>query len=307
MAVSDKQLRAYFDRVSKKRGIDNYYDRFERDTVDSGGIEIHLDIIEVDRARPTVVFMPGTNAYALIYGEFLVALAGKGFNIVGFDPRGHGRSGGERGSYTIPELLADLRAAVEYARKRFDDPIAVAGSSQGGITAFYLAASGDPVAGVVCHNLADLGDPASVSLTRHPAFSRLMKPLLFRLARIMPEFKVPMSAYLDLKKEQMRGLGNTMDVMKQDPLLVPFIRLKGMASLAGEKLPRPVEDIKTPVMIIHGENDYIFPRDYVENIYRRLGCKKRLEVYTGLQHYIVIDHIDAILPDIVDWLEDICG
>jgi len=76
--------------------------------------------------------MPGTSAYALIYGEFLKALADRGYNVVGFDPRGHGRSGGERGSYTIPELVSDMKAAVEYAQKRFGDPIVVAGSSQGG-------------------------------------------------------------------------------------------------------------------------------------------------------------------------------
>ncbi len=283
----------------------NPFDRFEQESVLSDGVRLHLDVIEVDRNRPTVVFMPGTNAYAVLYGEFLGALADSNYNIVGFDPRGHGRSGGRRGSYTLPELVADMRAAVEYARNRFGEPIVVSGSSQGGITAFYLAAEKYPIAGLVCHNVADLGDPESIRITRSPGLSRLMKPILIRLGRMFPELKVPMTSYINLQAEPIRGLGNSRDLLFRGPLLVPFIRLKGMASLASEKLPCPVEEMSTPVLILHGEKDKIFPQTYIEHIYNRLNCKKSLKVYEGLHHYIVFDHVDTILPDVLTWMEEI--
>jgi alpha-beta hydrolase superfamily lysophospholipase len=176
MIQADEQIRMFLGEISEKRGTVNVFDRFEQDWVTSGDLRLHLDVIEADGKRPTVVFMPGTNAYAVLYGEFLAALADKGYNIVGFDPRGHGRSEGARGSYTLPELMADMRAAVRYARNRFGEPVVVSGSSQGGIAAFYLAAEGYPVAGAVCHNLADLGDPASIELTRSPGLSRRAVP-----------------------------------------------------------------------------------------------------------------------------------
>jgi alpha-beta hydrolase superfamily lysophospholipase len=273
----------------------------------SGGVNLHLDVIEVDRNRPTIVFMPGTNAYAVLYGEFLSALADNHYNVVGFDPRGHGRSGGRRGSYTLPELVEDMRAAVGYARNRFGDPIVASGSSQGGITAFYLAAEGYPIAGVICHNLADLGDPETVRITRSPGLSRIMRPILTRLAKIFPELKVPITSYINLKGEPIRGLGNSKDLLFRGPLLVPYIRLKGMASLANEKLPCPVEEISTPVLILHGAKDIIFPQEYVERIYNRLTCRKSLKVYHDFHHYVLFDHIDAILPDVLEWLEAICS
>jgi alpha-beta hydrolase superfamily lysophospholipase len=307
MTDADARIKAFIEEITKKRGGVNWFDRFELDSVMSNELKLHLDVIEVDKKRPTVVFMPGTNAYALLYGEFLTALSDKGYNIVGFDPRGHGRSEGARGSYTVPELMADMRAAVEYARIRFGDPIAVAGSSQGGITAFYVAAEGYPIAGVICHNLADLGDPANTRLTRSPFLSRFMKPVILLLARIFPEFKVPMTAYINLKAEPISDLGNSKDLLYQGPLLVPFIRLKGMASLGGEILPCPVEEVSTPVLIVHGERDIIFPQDYIEYIYNRLTCKKSLKVYQGFHHYIIFDHVDTILPDVLEWLEEICG
>lgn len=308
MIPDNEQLRAYFKERSRNRGTVDYFDRFASDTCRSNGMILHLDVIEKDKRRPTVVFMPGTNAYALLYGDFLTALADRGdYNIVGFDPRGHGRSGGTRGSYTIPELMKDMHAAVAYARNRFGDPIAVAGSSQGGITAFYYAAEGFPVAGVVCHNLADLNDPASVRLTRNPSLSRHLKPLLMTFARFFPEFSVPMTFYLDLKAEPVRGMGDAKTVLYEDPLTVPFIRLKGMASLGSAKLPCPVEKISTPVFILHGGQDKIFPQDYIEDIYNRLTCKKTLKVYPGLPHYMIVDHVDTFLPDLIAWLEEVFG
>ncbi len=303
-----QRLRQFFGVVCEKRGVPNFFDRFEADSVDSGGLRLHLDVIEVDRSAPTVVFMPGTNAYAMLYGEFLTALADRGFNVVGFDPRGHGRSGGQRGSYTIAELVMDMDAAVQYARGRFHGPVAVAGSSQGGITAFYYAASGAPVVGAVCHNAADLSDPDSVRLTRMPRLASALRPALLAAAQVAPELPVPMTAYLDLHREPVRGMGNARKVLYTDPLLVPFVRLKTMASLGSAELPTAVESIRTPVMLLQAGADTIFPTDYMATLYRRLTCPhKAFKVYEGLPHYMIVDFVDEFIDDVELWLGEVCG
>ncbi len=311
MDVTNPELRNYFQDLSARRGTGSIYqtlfDQVQEDWVDSDGLKIHLDILEAGQDKPTVVFMPGTSAYALIYGEYLALLGEAGYNVVGFDPRGHGRSQGKRGSYTMPELVRDMGAAVQYARNRFGDPVAVSGSSQGGITAFYYAAGDDSLAGAVCHNIADLPHPDSIRLTRHPSVSRLFKPMIPVLAKLVPELKVPLAAYLDLNAEHLRGIGPVGSMFEQDPLLVPYIRLKGMASLGVHPLPVPVEKIKTPICILHGEGDYIFPRDYVEDIYQRLTCPKALMLYKGLPHYLLFDHLDKVFPDVEAWLAEIFG
>jgi pimeloyl-ACP methyl ester carboxylesterase len=305
--TDDAWLRPHFEEISARRGTPDYFDRFESDSVVSEGLALHLDIIDVDRERPTLVFMPGTNAYAMLYGDFLTALADRGHNVVGFDPRGHGRSQGARGSYTLSELVTDLRSVIAFARDRFGDPVVVAGSSQGGITAFYLAAMGDPVAGVICHNAADLADPDSVRLTRFPGIGRWLKPVLPRLARMFPELPIPMTAYLDLGLEPVRNMGNARDVLYWDPLLVPFVRLKTMASLGGEPLARPVEEIEVPVMILQAGRDTIFPTDYIEKLYARLSCPKSLKIYPDLPHYMIVDHVDELTDDVVEWIERVCA
>lgn len=296
------------DVVHARRGAQNPARRFAPETISGAAGVLHLECIEVGRGAPTVVFMPGTNAYALLYADFLAALADHGFNVVGFDPRGHGASGGRRGSYVLPELLDDMDRVVTYARDRFAGPVAVAGSSQGGITAFYYAASGAPIATAVCHNAADLADPESLRLTRIPVgLGRVLAPALRRIAGWIPELPVPMTAYLDLKREPVRGLGNARDVLYADPALVPFVRLKTLASLSREALPCPVEAIPRPVMLVHAGADTIFPEDLIRGLFRRLPEPKRLAVYPGLPHYLIVDCVDVLIDDVVSWLREMCG
>ncbi len=302
----EKDLWARVKSLSARRGVPFTPERFQPDVVSSAGVPIRLWIVEAGARQPTVVFMPGTNAYSLLYGEFLLALANRGFNVVAFDPRGHGISGGRPGNYTIPELMGDMDTAVSYARGRFSGPVAVAGSSQGGITAFYYAAGHSPAA-AVCHNLADLADPDSVCLTRWPRLSRFFKPLAPRLARYAPEMRIPLDLYLDLSVEPLRGVGSVKEAMLEDPFIAPFITARAMASLASEPLPVPVERIKTPVLVLHGAGDSIFPRDYVEGIYRRLTGNKALCLYEDLPHYLLMDHVARVIGDVAEWLDKVFG
>jgi len=279
-------------------------DRITDDVVHRDGLRLHCDVIETANAVGTVVFMPGTNGYALLYAEVLAGLADAGFNVVAFDPRGHGRSDGRRGSYTFPELLGDFAAVVRHSLDRFGGPVVVSGSSQGGIAAFYLAALGlDGVAAAVCHNVADLADPASTCLTRVPPALGGIGRRAVRLARFAPEIPVPLRTYIDLAHEPVAGVGTALDLIAADPLLVASVRLKTLASLAHTPLPVPVEEIRVPVCIVHGEADRIFPTHYIEDIYDRLTCPKHLVLVDG-HHYVIVDEVPALLPPVTTWLHD---
>lgn len=298
---------AIFDRldaVHGLRGAANPARRLSPDAIDGAAGRIHIEMIAAAEARGTVVFMPGTNAYAILYADFLAALADRGYNAVGFDPRGHGLSEGRRGSYDIPELLDDMNRVVAFAAQRFQAPVAVSGSSQGGITAFYYAARGRSAFAAVCHNAADLAHPDAHRLTRiPPAVSRILAPGLRLAAQLVPEWPVPMTAYLDLAREPVRGLGTARDVLYADPTLVPFVRLKTLASLSHEPLPCPVESIPTPVMILHAGADTIFPEDMIRSLYARLPEPKRLAVYPGRPHYLIVDYVEDFVDDVVAWLD----
>lgn len=302
--IDPSSLRAHLAELAAARGSAPWFDAFTPVEIPGGAGRLHLDTIDAGPdARATVVFVPGTNAYALLYGEFLTALADRGINVVGLDPRGHGRSDGARGSYTLSELVEDVGAAVRWA-ERFGAPVYVAGSSQGGIAAFYYAATGASLAGVLCHNIADLDDPRSARCMRHPRIGAAIRPYMGAFAKLWPELPIPMRGYLDLAREPVRGAASAAEVLLTDPLTVPFVRLRALASLGHGPTPNPAERIACPVFVLHAERDAIFPEDYVRSVFERIQSEKRMTTYEGLAHYMIVDDVDAFINDVDAFITD---
>ena len=302
--VDTEAFGAHFDQLMEKRGAKVRFDRFESASIEHDGNRLQLDIIAVDKSAPTVVFVPGTAAYGLVYGDYLAALADHGMNVVSFDPRGHGRSGGLTGSYTIGEVISDARAVAAYARERFDGTLFMSGSSQGGIVAFYTAATDEKLDGVICHNASDLMDTANLDVTENPKTVRAISGLVRGLAKLFPNAPIKMERYLNLLS---KGDSPAKRRMLADPYMLKVIRLKALASLTNTKMARPVEEISTPVMLLHAGNDEIFPQSLSENLIARMTCDKHLQIYPGLGHFLFSEHIDVVLPAIADWVKQKSG
>ncbi len=273
--------------------------------LEANGFRLHLDILENEApAAPVLVFIPGTSVYAGIYVEFLQAMKGRGFTVIGFDPRGHGRSSGLRGDYTMDTIVDDALAVVNYARKRFGGPVAVAGSSQGGMAAFYAAARDDSLAAVVCHNIADLNGRDNLILARFPvpAWSVPVNDLFLS---IYQKFAVPIWLYLDLSQEILKDGTDAATYVREDPLCVTWITLRALRSLMKTPLARPVERIKVPVMLIHSDKDNIFPREYVEGLFARLTGAKKYLLVKDRDHLVLTNYADEVVGPVADWLQSV--
>ena len=303
VAALTELLKPHFEMTMARRGSNLSFDRFEMASVECDGNTLHLDILEAGKDKPTFVFVPGTAVYGLTFADFLAAIADQGINVVSFDPRGHGRSSGRQGNYTIMELVRDARAVIDYAKQRFESPVFISGSSQGGLVAFYTAATKENLAGAICHNLADLADPENAETTAHPTFTKLAKPLLNSLAKVFPNFSFSIQRYFSLLA---RGEHDVKDRMAADPLSLKMISFRALASLASTPLPKPVEEITTPIMILHGSADTIFKQPMIEKLYDRLNCEKSLKIYTDRDHFLFTEKIEQVVPDIVEWVNQRC-
>ncbi len=301
----------YLLKLAQKMGYAPYLKKVQAAHTHVDGLRIHLDVMHASYDAPTIVIIPGTATYALCYVDLMIALYEKGFNIVGVDPRGHGRSEGERGNYTLLEIIKDAQAAVTYAIENFNDQVSVLGSSQGGIAAFYMAAMDDRIGSVICQNFADLSDlNSTLELSLTPLLSKtkaLVKPILNGANSIMPRLKVPISTYADFSKMKVKHFGTAKDFMDQDPFALKTVRLRAIKSLASTKLPIDIETIQTPIFVLQGAEDEIFPVEYTYNIYYQLTCKKRIEIYENLGHTILVENTDVIMPNLLEWLHEIHG
>jgi alpha-beta hydrolase superfamily lysophospholipase len=282
---------------------------FKSETIISDGLKLHLDVYEYDKKAPTIVFVPGTAVYALCYSEILFKLGEAGYNVIGLDPRGHGQSEGPRGDYTIPELIRDAEAAIDYAIKRFGKKVSLMGSSQGGIISFYLAAKDERLDSVICQNFADLTGEETTKLTRHPVLFKYLRILIgnSKASDLIPNAMIPMSAYIDLDSIQVRYFGSIRQFVDNDPLAVKSISVRALQSLGQTAMDKPIEKIKVPVMVFQGDADTIFPVTYTQKLFERITSKKKMTIYPNMSHALMSENVDEILPDILDWLRDIYG
>jgi alpha-beta hydrolase superfamily lysophospholipase len=87
-----------------------------------------------------------------IFGLLATPLADAGYYVLRYDKRGVGQSGGRGESATLEDYADDVRASVQFLRKRKDidpDRIVLFGHSEGGLVALLAASRDDEIAGVV--------------------------------------------------------------------------------------------------------------------------------------------------------------
>jgi pimeloyl-ACP methyl ester carboxylesterase len=87
-----------------------------------------------------------------IFGQLAGALADAGFEVLRYDKRGVGQSGGRPEAATLGDYAEDLRAAIKFMTDRKDvelKRLALVGHSEGGSVAMLAAAKNDRVAAVV--------------------------------------------------------------------------------------------------------------------------------------------------------------
>jgi pimeloyl-ACP methyl ester carboxylesterase len=306
-SIPNPELAQYFDRIAEEAGVPPFHHHFTPQRIQSGDYELHLDVFEYDKSAPTVIYIPGTSVYSLCYAELLFKLGCTGYNIVGLDPRGHGQSSGTRGDYTISEIMEDALAVKDFVTEHFNEKVSFMGSSQGGIVSLYLAASRDDIDCVICQNFADLTHEETRRIANVKGGFSYLRPLVKQFGSSFENVQVPISTYLDLHKVKLRHFGNVKRFIDQDPLALKSISLRALRSLMTTQLAVPLDKITTPVMVFQGTNDSIFPMRYTQRIYDQLNCKKRMKLFPGLNHALMIDDTDEILPHLSAWLHEIYG
>ena len=115
-------------------------------------------------ARGTVLVVHGLGEHIGRYTHVAAQLNGWGWNVVGYDQRGHGSSDGARGALvTADALLVDLALVVDAVRAVHPGPLLLLGHSMGGLVAARFCAEGLAASPAAWHRAVDalvLSSPA---------------------------------------------------------------------------------------------------------------------------------------------------
>lgn len=231
-----------------------------------------------------VVVVPGIGLHSGPYRVVAGALAPAGHHVVGLDLRGHGHSGGARG--TVPgsrEIRADLDAVVEWVRMAGDVArVHLLGESMGGLVALDYAAGGAgrlaslvlvaPAIRVACAQVARLETLALV-----PALLTPRRPALDVAGVRLDE------ATVDEAFKRAR---------RADPLAHNVVSpgyLLGLARLRARWRDK-ARRTTVPTLIVHGRQDAILDWRGARALHAALGARVReLVLLDGARHTLFWD------------------
>lgn len=137
----------------------------------------------------TVLIVHGLGEHVGRYAHVAAHLDARGWNVVGYDHRGHGRSGGAKGRLAQDDdLLRDLAVVIDSIRATQPGTLVVLGHSLGGLIAARFVAEGLAAAPAPWWRRIDalvLSSPAI-----DPGMSRAQKLLLAISAPVLPDLAV---------------------------------------------------------------------------------------------------------------------
>ncbi|HTP74282.1 MAG TPA: lysophospholipase [Burkholderiaceae bacterium] len=152
-------------------------------------VPLHVRQWTVKNPRGLVLLVHGLGEHIGRYAAVAARLNEAGWDVAGYDHRGHGASGGRRGAITQPHsLLDDLGVVIDALRHEVQRPLVLLGHSLGGLIAARFVAEGlvtpraawwRPVDGLV------LSSPAL-----DPGMNRAQRTLLKVLGPLAPQLAV---------------------------------------------------------------------------------------------------------------------
>ncbi len=256
------------------------------------------------RGRGVLVVSHGFGEHGGSYRGLAEALVGSlGLDVLAFDYRGHGRSGGKRGVVrTYADLSLDLAAAIDWATKaRPGRRPFLFGHSNGGLVAIgsILHRGGDPgLAGLI------LSNPSLRVTAEVPPWKRAAGEVLRRVAP---------SVTLDagLSAAQLTTDPEILATLQGDPLRHRRISPRlyfGMVAAGPVALARAGE-VRLPALVLLGGADHVTDPESGRLFFDRLGSPdKTLEFYPEMRHEPLNEAgRGRVIADIDRWIGDRLG
>jgi pimeloyl-ACP methyl ester carboxylesterase len=267
-----------------------------RKHVNVGDVPIHCELYASSmKDDPVIVFLPGIGTYAEMYCDFLSKLSSWGFNVVGVDLRGHGYSGGERGVYTVDQVISDLRAVVDQISKSLTGPIGFFGCSIGAPLAMACAEHDSRIKALMCHTLFLSEYP--------PDFFTSSGWNMLRLTRLfLPDFKIDFRSFIDV--DSLIGGSAFANFIDYDPLIVWEYSIKTLSDIYSIKTRLMDEKMKFKATIITGENDEIISPEYMRQIVPKMKHHFDFITIPGARHMLPFLNIRETILATKDWFKE---
>jgi len=244
-----------------------------------------------------VAIVHGLGEHSGRYAEVAEALGRARYAVMGFDLRGHGRTGGQRGhvgNYGV--LLDDIGLLIEKAPDLCGRlPVFLYGHSLGGNLVLNYALRRQPqIAGLV------VASPLLRLTSAPPLWKRM-------LGRVMNRIGPRFSLQGRIDPQDLSHDPSAIRLLEQDPLVHRRVSARlGTAMLdTGQWALDNAGGLALPTLLMHGSADPVTSPDASAEFARRAGDKCAFRVWEGLYHELHWEtKRDAVIQVIIDWLQE---
>lgn len=267
------------------------------------GLTLHLQPGPAAAApvRGTVLIVHGLGEHIGRYAHVMAHLAAQGWATLGYDHRGHGRSGGPRGGVAADiSLLTDLGAVIAHTRQSNPGPLVLLGHSMGGLVAGRYVAEG------LAPQPAAWWQPVEALVMSSPA----LDPGMNALQKLLLAVAAP------LAPDQALGNGLKPDWVCSDPAVVrayvadPLVhdritpRLVRFIVDGGQRVLQRAPAWTLPTLLLYaGADRCVAPRGSDAFAAAAPPARVTARRYDGMAHEIFNEPDQArVLSDLSTWL-----
>ncbi|MBL8953444.1 MAG: lysophospholipase [Myxococcaceae bacterium] len=248
--------------------------------------------------RASVVVVHGLRDHAVRYQPLADALKAKNMAVYAVDLHGHGRSGGARQRFeSIEQLVEDVRQVVKVAKTEHPGvPVFLYGHSLGGlITTTYGLEHPEDLAGFI------LSAPG-IKLKPDVTSGQVSAARFF--GAVLPGLPAqPLGPVEDFTSNPEERVN-----MTRDPLIVlaDLPARSTRAAIDGiEAVQARAEEVKLPMLVMHGDADLITNIDGSRELVKRAASTdKTLVLWEGQHHDLMHEpKHDEVIAKAVEWVE----
>jgi acylglycerol lipase len=254
---------------------------------------------DVPPPKAVLALVHGLGDHSGRYAHVGKALTGTGYALVGFDLRGHGKSGGARGHFpSLDVVMGDIRQFFQFLSQRYPNiPQFLYGHSLGGLLSLTYATQ----------NKAGLkGVIVTGAGLRSPLREQKVKILVVKgLGSLMPAMTIPSG--LDTKAISRNQ--DVEDAYLNDPFVHEKVSLGlGKAALAAIDICfAQAAEFAYPLLIMHGTADAITYASGSEDFARLAGQNNKdvtLKLWDDMYHEIHNESEQAeVFKVMIEWLD----
>lgn len=268
---------------------------FNWKTID--GIDIFAKDWKVDQPKAVIALVHGFGEHCMRYDSMAKYYNQRGYAMVGYDRRGHGRSGGKIGhTPNYAAFLDEIDQLLQHCTERYPNlPIVMYGHSMGGnlVLSYMIERSYPGIKSTVVTG-------PWIRLTKEPA--GIIKSTVKLARKFFPSTTVgqKIGTYISRVKEEV-------DKYNNDPL----VHGKMSFSLGDEmfnsckRLEAFSGSFPTPLLAEHAGDDQITDPEATKAFVKRLTSPVDLKIWEGLYHEVHNESIrEQVYDYTIDWIDN---